>query len=395
LSSADERALSELAATAAVRSERCVSWFRLPAIALVAASLSLPHEHRSHVAVAATLALALVYAAVALVWSYTRNVTDRFSVVATILDVAVVTALVGVCGGAFSEARWAYSLIPALVVFRAQPVLAAGAGAAAVVAFLAQGVEDANGRDHAARLVAVHSGYLILLTAAATVLASVLRGRMERVAELLGARRRLLAEALSAEARERRTLAESLHDEAIGTLVAARQDLAAVAGGGREHDPAVERADAAVRSTIATLREAVLRLHPSVREEAGFDQALRSLGAHAARRGRFELELDVRDGFGHAHEALLLGAARELLANAAEHAHAANVSLRVFEDGHELVLRVSDDGAGFDERLARDRLATGHIGLASQRARVESVGGRLAVRSTPGRGTTVEVRVPA
>jgi len=58
------------------------------------------------------------------------------------------------------------------------------------------------------------------------------------------------------------------------------------------------------------------------------------------------------------------------------------------------VLAVEDDGCGFDPELLPQRLAEGHIGLRSQRERVENVGGRLEIRSSPGRGTRVEIRLP-
>jgi two-component system NarL family sensor kinase len=265
--------------------------------------------------------------------------------------------------------------------------------AAAVVAFLAQGLIRSSEAVDPGRTIAVRAGVLLWLTASATLLSLLLRHRSERIGELVAARQRLMTEALTAEERERRALAEALHDEAIQNLLSARQDLADA--GGPSPEPALERADSALRTTVAQLREAIFRLHPSIREEAGLAETLRALGEQAARRGRFRVDVDVQDGRGHPHERLLVSAARELLANVAEHAGARNVSLRLFQDAHELVLAVSDDGRGFDARVARDRLAAGHIGLASQRARAESVGGRLGVTSRPGRGTTVEVRVPA
>ncbi len=390
---ADQRALADLASATAVDTERRVGWLRLPAIALVAATRALPHDKMSSTAFVVAVALALIYGAGALVRVYFRPVTPRFALVTTAADVVVITALTGLAGGAYSEARWGYALIPIIVAFRFQPVLCAGAGAASVVAFLAQALAESSGKAHAARLVALHAGYLIWLTAAATLLSFLLRHRTERVGELLVARQRLMTEALTAEDRERRTLAEGLHDETIQNLLSARQDLAE-ASASSSH-PALDRADAAIRTTLAELREAIFRLHPSIREEVGLGEALRALGEQAARRGGFRLHVDVRDGGPHPHERLLIAAAREFLANAAEHASAENVSLQLYEEGHELVLAVTDDGRGFDARAARERLAAGHIGLASQRARIETVGGRLGLRSQPGRGTTVEIRLPA
>jgi len=57
---------------------------------------------------------------------------------------------------------------------------------------------------------------------------------------------------------------------------------------------------------------------------------------------------------------------------------------------HQVVLRVSDDGAGF----VNDGEKTAGLGLVSMRERVESLNGRLSIVSVPGNGTVVEARIP-
>ena len=68
--------------------------------------------------------------------------------------------------------------------------------------------------------------------------------------------------------------------------------------------------------------------------------------------------------------------------------------MRLAEANGDVVLVVEDDGHGFPPERLAERLADGHIGLAAQRVRIESAGGRMDVFSTPGEGTRVEVRVP-
>jgi signal transduction histidine kinase len=79
----------------------------------------------------------------------------------------------------------------------------------------------------------------------------------------------------------------------------------------------------------------------------------------------------------------------------AQHAAAAQVSVALERSGSSTLLRVSDDGRGFDP--AQVEVLAGHagFGLTSMRERVQGVGGRLTVDSGPGRGTRVEARVPA
>ena len=158
--------------------------------------------------------------------------------------------------------------------------------------------------------------------------------------------------------------------------------------------PALDRADSALVETVGQLREAVFELHPYVLEEAGLKAAVRSVAQQAAYRAGLALELDLRYENRHPREPLVFSAARELLANVVRHAEAKRVSVRLAEDGGELELAVEDDGRGFPpERLAQ-QLANGHVGLASQRVRVEAAGGSMDVSSAPGDGTRVAIRLP-
>jgi two-component system NarL family sensor kinase len=90
----------------------------------------------------------------------------------------------------------------------------------------------------------------------------------------------------------------------------------------------------------------------------------------------------------------VFSAARELLANVVQHAEATEVVVRLFAADGYLDLVVEDDGRGFPPERMAEQLANGHIGLASQRVRIESAGGSMRVTSSPGDGTSVEIRVP-
>jgi signal transduction histidine kinase len=88
--------------------------------------------------------------------------------------------------------------------------------------------------------------------------------------------------------------------------------------------------------------------------------------------------------------------AQEALHNVAKHASAQTVNVWLSSTAHETLLRVSDDGAGFDEatlRATRGGTRSGH-GLRSMRERAGSLAARFALVSAPGKGTVVEVAVP-
>jgi two-component system NarL family sensor kinase len=144
------------------------------------------------------------------------------------------------------------------------------------------------------------------------------------------------------------------------------------------------------RAVLAAAWEGVAT---DVLEEVGLEGALRSLAQQAASRGSLKLTLDLGYAQRHSQEQLLFSAARELLANVIEHAEATTVRVRLGGVDDELALVVEDDGHGFNPDQLADRLADGHVGLASQRVRIEAAGGSMNLASSPGRGTRVEIRV--
>jgi two-component system, NarL family, sensor kinase len=375
--------------------ERRVAWLRLLAIPLIVAAETLPHpkEERSDFLIG--VAVVSVYAVAMLIWVYKREVTTQFGILGTALDVAAITVLVVLSGGAYSEARLTYFLVPIAVAFRFRPELTALSSTVTVVAYVIQAVaHPAHTQQQATKFIAVQASYLLWIGLAAVLLSAVLEQRTRRIAELAERRRGLIAEALSAGERERRALAEGLHDHAIQNLLSARHDLeeAGLADAAAAAE-ALARADAAVDTTIAELREAVFELHPYVLEQSGLEAALRAAGQRAARRGGFRVHFDLSYPRRHPQEVLLFGAARELLTNAATHAEARNVSVELWENNGSIELAVRDDGQGFDLGQLPQRIAAGHIGLQSQRERVESAGGRFDIKSSPGRGTAVEIKL--
>ena len=81
---------------------------------------------------------------------------------------------------------------------------------------------------------------------------------------------------------------------------------------------------------------------------------------------------------------------QEALANVRRHSGARNVEVGLRTDDEAILIEVADDGRGFDPGSAR-----AGIGLSAMRERVEGLGGEIEVRSRPGEGTKVTVRVPS
>jgi two-component system, NarL family, sensor kinase len=268
-------------------------------------------------------------------------------------------------------------------------------GSASLVVVLAYDIQAATHPARhlpgAVRFVAIETGYLLWIGAAATLFSGLLDRRTQDLVKLASGRRRLLADVMTAEDRERRILAENLHDHAIQNLLAARQDIEDAAGGST---PDLDRARAALAATLTDLRGAIFELHPHVLDQAGLEPALRAVVERTSRRGDFDVDLYLNHPHRHPDEALLLGAAREFLTNAARHAHATKVTVTLTDDNGAITLTTQDDGVGFDVNTISHYVADAHIGLLSQRERIEAAGGQLDINSSPGIGTTITVTLP-
>jgi signal transduction histidine kinase len=139
-------------------------------------------------------------------------------------------------------------------------------------------------------------------------------------------------------------------------------------------------------AALGELREISHGIHPAILSEAGLGPALEVL----ARRSAVPVELDLNLGspLGRQVEAAGYYTASEALANAAKHAQATVIDLRVHGDDSALDLAIRDDGIGG----ADPSRGTGITGLKD---RVEALGGTISVLSPPGHGTTLHVRLPA
>ncbi|MEU9213194.1 GAF domain-containing sensor histidine kinase [Streptomyces sp. NPDC048415] len=199
-------------------------------------------------------------------------------------------------------------------------------------------------------------------------------------------------------AEERSRLAHELHDAVSQKLFSLRLTAQAAATL-VDRDPSRAKGELQQVAALAAeaadeLRAAVVELRPTALDEDGLVATLRTQiqvldRAHSARvtfssRGVRALPAS--------HEEAMLRVAQESLHNALRHSGAARVDVTLEKHGTGAVLRVTDDGSGFEPTAIRK--AGRHLGLVSMRDRASGVGGRLTVESAPGKGTTIEMEVP-
>ena len=199
------------------------------------------------------------------------------------------------------------------------------------------------------------------------------------------ATRALLAD--SARDAERLRVARELHDVAGHKLTAMRLNLRALVA-----DPAfaqleeVRIAERLSGELLADIRNVVQAL----RNEHGMDleTALRALAAPLPRPElALRIEDDVRVTDPGTAEALLR-LVQEALTNAARHADASRLSVRLRRDGSELVLHIEDDGR------IKGAIREGN-GIAGMRERIAALRGRFELGTTPRGGLRIEARLPA
>jgi len=216
-------------------------------------------------------------------------------------------------------------------------------------------------------------------------------------------KRRLSRMKVTAAENERKHLARELHDEFLQFLVAfkIRGKLLANEADREER----ERAWAVVADEIGNAIRGVKRMIRGLRsprlEEQGLVSALAALFRDARRvRGltiHASVDLErVADELDPTTALAVYRIVQEAVTNAATHAGVSEASVTLGLAGGMIVAEIRDEGCGFELRDPGAAPDEGHagVGLAGMRERAELVGGSLAVRTSPGKGTTVRAAVP-
>lgn len=337
------------------------------------------------------------YAIAAVLWliAVLRGPVPRWADwVSTIVDLLVIVALCLVSGGATSALLPVFFLLPISVAFGDRPALTAIFGIVSAAGYLTAWIFYSKHDDRIGlpNIVYTHFGFLLWLAVATTALCFVLARRSVRVKALQEVRRQLVSEAMQADERRNREVAEHLHDGPLQTLLAARLELDEARE--RNPDPALDIVYEALQETATGLRSTVTELHPQVLAQLGLTPALREMVKQFETRTQITVEADLEDVGKPDSQQLLHRAARELLTNIGKHADAKSVQVDLERKGDRIKLTIADDGRGFDPAVVGQSVADGHIGLGSLLARFDAMGGAMDIESQAGDGTRVSVTSP-
>jgi signal transduction histidine kinase len=195
--------------------------------------------------------------------------------------------------------------------------------------------------------------------------------------------------------RERNQMARELHDTLAHTLSGVAVQLEAVdslwTSDRKQAHSILQHSLKATREGLTETRKAIGALRATPLEDLGLPNAIREYAGATAGRAGFQLDLDLPDrfeGLPPEVEQCFYRIAQEALENAARHADAKSIRVRLARSDTELRLEIADDGAGFDPQAAGPEP---HFGLQGMRERAQVIHAVLEIDSRPGEGTRLHL----
>jgi len=220
--------------------------------------------------------------------------------------------------------------------------------------------------------------------------------------DLLAQNRRLTRKLFEAQEAERRNLAHELHDE-LGQWFTAIQAEAHIICNLSKDQPKIQESALAIRKSVITvhdvIRDMLRKLRPSMLDELGLEDSLSAMfrpwcHSHPDVVCKFLLDAPL-EGLGEEVNITIYRLIQEALNNIANYSRADEVLVRFDLDTSEedeskfLLLKIQDNGVGFK----LDEVKSG-MGVLGMRERVISSGGKFAIDSVEGKGTTITVSFP-
>ncbi len=208
----------------------------------------------------------------------------------------------------------------------------------------------------------------------------------------------LSARYLHAREEEAKRIAHQLHDEAGQITASIHLALAEIGGGLPAPDrERLQQVTASLDEIEERLRRLSHELRPTILDDLGLRPALEFLAeGFSARSGiAIRVEGTTKGRVDPVIETAIYRVVQEALTNIARHSSAGDATIELMHENERLRCTIRDDGVGFDTKLVRPGDG-GHrgLGLLGIRERLDALGGRMRIRSTPAAGTELSVAVP-
>jgi signal transduction histidine kinase len=197
--------------------------------------------------------------------------------------------------------------------------------------------------------------------------------------------------------KEKCELARTLHDELGGLLTAAKMDLSWLQSRVEkpEHQERLAQLGSVLDEAMGLKRRVVEELRPSLLDHFGLATALRAYVDSTCAKANVQADIRLPDDGAPIPKDVAIALFRivqEGLNNILRHADARHVMLELTTGADEYAFTLRDDGRGFNPNDAR---ASWPHGIMGMQHRVRALGGRFSLQSSPGKGTTLHVAVPA
>jgi len=214
--------------------------------------------------------------------------------------------------------------------------------------------------------------------------------------------RQLSHEILLAQEAERKRISRELHDTVLQTLVGINVHLASLTPQPADNPASLRRKIAQtqrlVEKSLAMVHRFAVELRPTVLDDLGLIPALHTFMKDFMKRTGVRAGLTAYAAVNQLpldQSAILYRVALEALNNVAIHAQASAVKVHLKKLPAWICLTITDDGISFDVKRVLRTKGNGRLGLLGMRERLQMVGGKFSIKSTPGHGTVVTALIPA
>ena len=208
--------------------------------------------------------------------------------------------------------------------------------------------------------------------------------------------RSLTVELVEAEEKERRRIADLLHEDMQQLLASAKLHLQSI-DPDPSHKPLLEKVDHMLKRAIDNSRELAHELSPAVVHHYDLTAALNWLVRYMDKRFGLKVRFDADNIVDYENTPLKLfifRAVQELLFNVTKHAGVDEASVELLGSEHGLQVSVADRGRGFDSAILDSGSGKEGLGLLSLKERAKTMGGILMVKSIPGQGSRFTLWLP-
>lgn len=340
-------------------------------------------------------------------WSYcsarrAHNI-QRTSAITTVGDPLAAFAICFVTGGVSSifYVFFYFTLLATAFRFGLRKLIVIAVFNALLVVVLYLSAPDSDA-ELKTLLVALY--YLGIVTAMAAMLANWARQNIVLVQQqsrsLSQASQRLrwlLHRLISVGEEEKKNIAHELHDRMSGRMFNLRQILERLkreVGERPETQAHLDMLAVEISECTRDVRNIMNELQPTVLEELGFYEAAVEYLMKLSDIVSFKLKVHIDaslHGWRSKHDAALFRILQEAILNLRKHADPRHVEVRFIPNGEDVLLTITDDGAGFDA----GNVPLGHYGLMAMRERAKALGGNMTILSHGnGSGTKLTVRLP-